>query len=818
MTLRGLLAPTLVLCGGIAGSAPAAPNEPAGIEFFEKKIRPLLVERCYSCHSAQAKKVRGGLRLDTRAGWQAGGDMGPAIKPGDPEHSPLIEAVRYRGERLRMPPKGRLAEREVELLTRWVAMGAPDPRSGDAVGPPAPAAGPSRGLDRDLWSFRVPADPAVPTVADRAWPRSPLDHFVLEKLEESGLRPAPEADKRTLIRRATFDLIGLPPSTREVGAFLADRSPDAFAKVVERLLASPQYGERWGRHWLDVARYSDSNGLDENTAYGNAWRYRDHVIAAMNDDQPYDRFVLEQLAGDLLPRASARAETHRRLIATGFLSLGPKSLAEVDERKMVLDIVDEQIEAVGRTFMGLTLGCARCHDHKFDPISTADYYGLAGIFQSTRTMDSLKKLAKWHENSLGTEQELARLAEHERKVKEQRDSIDQLVREANERVKAAGGKGFELPAKPEELYPAESKARLQQMRDALAKLEKEAPEVPSALGVEEGAVVEGRILVRGNHLTPGAPVARRFPHVLAMVTAPPIGKDRSGRLELARWLVDDRHPLTARVMVNRIWRWHFGQGLVATPDNFGTTGERPVHPELLDWLARRFIEGGWSIKAMHRLIMLSSTYRQSAAYDPEASQVDPEGRLYWRWPPRRLEAEAVRDFLLAVGEALDLGRGGPVLHVKNREYLFDHTSIDKTRYDSRRRAVYLPVIRNNVHDVFQLFDFADPTVPVGHRATTTVALQALFMMNGELIYDMAERIAGRLLRRATCDAGRIRDLFETAYGRPPTAAETTQALEFVERYSQATAADEDCDLRRRLLAWQAYCQVVLCSNEFISIR
>lgn len=805
----------IVLCVRSSCLAQAVPRDTGGLEFFEKQIRPLLVEHCYACHSAQAKKVRGGLRLDSKSGWQKGGDLGSSIKPGAPEESLLISAVRYQDEQLRMPPKGKLSDRDIELLTRWVALGAPDPR-GDTDRAPGSSA--DSGRSWDWWSFRPPMDPAIPTVADRTWPQSPLDRFVLAKLEQQGLRPAPEADKGTLIRRATFDLIGLPPTAVEVEAFLTDDSPVAFERVVDRLLASPYYGERWGRHWLDVARYSDSNGLDENTAYGNAWRYRDYVIAAMNADLPYDQFVVEQLAGDLLPQSGSRAEIHRRWVATGFLSLGPKSLAEVDERKMVMDIVDEQLDTVGRTFMGLTLGCARCHDHKFDPISTADYYGLAAIFQSTRTMDSLKKLAKWHEHSLGSEQELARQAEHERLVKQRRDAIEALVREANERLRAAG-KGVELPAKPEDSYPEETRTRLQQMREALAKLEKEAPEVPSALGVEEGTVVEGRILIRGNHITPGAAVARRFPRVLATSSAPPIAKNRSGRLELARWLVVGKHPLTARVMVNRIWRWHFGEGLVATPDNFGTMGDRPVHPELLDWLASRFIEEGWSLKRIHRLIMLSSTYRMSSAYDKRAVQVDPEDRFHWRWPPRRLEAEAVRDFLLAAGAVLDPAMGGPVLHVKNREYLFDHTSIDKTRYDSRRRSIYLPVIRNNVYDVFQLFDFPDPDVPSGHRATTTVALQALFMMNSDLVDEVAEIMAGRVLRRETWDdPRRVRELFESAYGRHPTSADMSQALAFVSRYSQATDLGEECDLRRRLLAWQAYCKALLSSNEFISIR
>ncbi|MHC5541836.1 DUF1549 and DUF1553 domain-containing protein, partial [Singulisphaera rosea] len=616
----------------------------------------------------------------------------------------------------------------------------------------------------------------------------------------------------------TFDLTGLPPTPEDVEAFLADRSTDAFAKVIDRLLASPRYGERWGRHWLDVARYSDSNGLDENTAYGNAWRYRDYVIASMNADKPYDRFLLEQLAGDLLSSGASEAETRERWIATGFLSLGPKVLAEVDEKKMEMDIVDEQIDTVGRAFMGLTLGCARCHDHKFDPISTADYYGLSGIFQSTRTMESFTKLAKWHEYPAPTEQDKARLAEHEAAVKARKAEIERVVGQANDRLKAEPKAGGKLPEMPESLYPEATKAELKKLRDALAELEKTAPEMPTIMGVKEGKAVAARIQIRGNHLTLGDEVPRRFPTVLTS-SKTTIDKERSGRLELARWLVDGSHPLTARVMVNRIWRWHFGQGLVLTPDNFGTIGERPANPALLDWLALRFVEGGWSIKAMHRLIMLSSTYQEGSTHDPKAMQVDPENRLRWRWDPRRLEAEEIRDALLAVGGSLDPTMRGPVLHVKNRDYLFDHTSLDHTRYDSKRRAVYLPVIRNNVYDVFQLFDFSDPTVMSGNRAVTTVALQSLFMMNSDLVHDVAGQLARRVLDRGDLDdAGRVGILFAEAYGRPPTDLETGKALAFVDRYTTAAGPEEGDEAKGRRLAWQAYCQIVVASNEFIYIR
>ncbi len=665
----------------------------AGADFFEKEIRPILAEHCYGCHSAQSKRLRGHLRLDTREGWLQGGDLGPAVTPGDPENSLLISAVRHEDEFLKMPPKGKLDDRQIALLNRWVVMGAPSSREvADAGRPIDPRRSTEVEPDQVPWSFRPPVDPPVPEVADAAWPRNDLDRFILAGLEAKGLTPAPPADRRALIRRATFDLTGLPPVPEEIDAFLADESPDAFARVVDRLLESPHYGERWGRHWLDVARYADSNGLDENVAHGNAWRYRDYVVAAFNADKPYDRFVLEQLAGDLLSPSDSPVVEHERLIATGFLSLGPKVLAEVDEKKMEMDIVDEQIDTVGRTFLGLTLGCARCHDHKFDPIRQADYYALAGIFKSTRTMETFTKVARWHENSLASEEERSLHAEYDAKVAAKKKEIAQLVERQKQQEEAAAA------------LAGETAATLKRLREELATLEKEAPELPTAMGVTEGNVADTHIHIRGSHLTLGELAPRRVPAVFATPEPPTFSDSQSGRLELAHWLVEEDHPLTARVMVNRLWRWHFGRGLVGTPDNFGRLGESPTHPELLDWMAHRFVDKGWSIKAMHRLILLSATYQMSSDFDANAARVDPENRLLWRMNVRRLEAEPIRDALLAVSGRLDRRMGGSLLEVKNRAYFFDHTSKDATSYDSPRRSVYLPIVRNHLYDVFQLFD------------------------------------------------------------------------------------------------------------------
>lgn len=787
------------------------------LRFFETSIRPLFVEHCLKCHGPDKQKAD--LRLDSREAILKGGLSGLAVMPGHPGKSLLIKAVSYRDDELKMPPKGKLSDRQIADLTRWIQMGAPFPQNVTK----------SKGESgRDHWAFRAPVDPAVPAVKNVGWPRSPLDQFVLAQLEAKGLQPAPPADRRTLIRRATFDLIGLPPTPAEVDAFLADKSADAFAKVVDRLLASQHYGERWGRHWLDVARYADSNGLDENVAFGNAWRYRDYVVAALNQDKPYDQFLLEQLAGDLLPPPAAPltkggmegvASRTQRLIATGFLALGPKVLAEGDEKKMELDIIDEQIDTFGRALMGLTLGCARCHDHKFDPITTRDYHGLAGIFTSTRTMENFKRVARWHEHSLGSAEDTARKAVHDKKVAQSKEAIQQLTAKANDKVKKEAKPGTTFPKDLEPLYAAEVRSELKRLRDELAALEKSAPAMPAAMGVADGKVMDVPVFLRGDHLKPGKIVARQVPVILAGAGAPAFDDKHSGRLELARWLVRPDHPLTARVMVNRIWRWHFGKGIVPTPDNFGLLGEAPVNQLLLDWLAHRFIENKWSIKSMHRMMMLSSTYQLSAATDPKAVLIDPENRLNWRANVKRLEAEAIRDNLLAVSGLLDRSMGGSLLHVKNRDYFFDHTSKDTTKYDSRRRSLYLPVVRNNVYDVFQLFDFPDPAVANGDRATTTVATQALFLMNSDLVAQVCEQWAGSLLKVSQLDdAGRIHAIYRQAYAREPTVEEAARARTLVRSVETALTRGEPNADRRRLQAWASLCQTVVSANEFVYLH
>ncbi len=821
----------MLLCAMLAADEPAGgePPSPDQVRFFENSVRPLLAEHCLKCHGD--KKQWGGLRLDLREAALQGGDSGAAIVPGNPQESLLIRAVRQEDEDLKMPKDDKLTERQIADLVRWVEMGAPFPATTDAA---------TRTRDPNHWAFQPPAEPPVPGVRNADWPQSAIDRFILAKLEAAGLSPSPRADKRALIRRVTFDLTGLPPTPDEIDAFLADDSPSAFARVVDRLLASPRYGERWGRHWLDVARYADSNGLDENVAHGNAWRYRDYVVAAFNHDKPFDRFVIEQLAGDLLPFDS-EAQQHEQLIATGFLGIGPKVLAETDEAKMRMDMIDEQLDTTGRAFLGLTLGCARCHDHKFDPIDTADYYGLAGIFKSTQSMRKYTKLAEWHENLLPSAAATAMKADFAAKVAAKKTAIAEFVAAADKLVseKLAADPAAKPPEQLESLYPDATKADLKKLRDELAALEKDAKELPSAMGVTEDKVTDVAIHVRGNPLRLGDVVPRHTPPVLRGPREPSFTDKDSGRRQLAEWLVDVQHPLTARVFVNRVWRWHFGHGLVRTTDNFGLLGEAPSHPELLDGLARQFIADGWSVKSLHRLILNSSTYQQACGVEGRELRVesntvsptsqpstlnpqlspppDPDNRLFSRAEVRRLEAEDVRDSLLAASGRLDETMGGSLLKLRNREYFFDHTSKDATTYDSRRRSLYLPIVRNNVFEMFQLLDFSDPAVSSSNRATTVVPPQALMMLNSEFVMQAAADFADRLQTEAADDDQRLSRLYVIAFGREPPADERTADRAFLAAVAQAPSAETDANKRQRQ-AWATLCQVAFAANEFIYVK
>jgi hypothetical protein len=817
--------PKLDGAGGAATPAPVpvtAPD-PKALEFFEAKIRPLLSEQCFACHTGAS--ARGKLSLRSREAMLAGGELGPALVPGDPDKSLLIRAVRYETEP-KMPPKGKLSAQQIQDLTDWVKQGAVWPAAGkgsgfrvqgSAGGGAASTAPGTRtpAVAKPHWAFQPVATPKIPTVKAKGWVKTPIDAFVLATLEKQGLKPNGWADRHTLIRRATFDLTGLPPAPEEVEAFMADKSPDAWPKVIDRLLASPAYGERWARHWLDVARYADTNGQDENIIFGNAYRYRDYVVQALNADKPWDQFIREQLAGDLLP-AATEAEKRDHLIATGFLVMGPKVLAEPDKPKLIMDVVDEQIDVTTRGFMGVTVSCARCHDHKFDPIPTKDYYGLAGIYKSTTTFHSDQGIvSRWNERVVDAPEVVAAREAYNASVK----ALQQSIKDAKE--------------------PAE-KTRLQ---EELKARQAKAPPAPAmAMAVEDGKVENVRVHIRGNHLTLGDEVPRHF---LTLASREPsvLDEKRSGRLELANWIASPSNPLTARVLVNRVWEHHFGRGLVGTPDNFGKLGEAPTHPELLDWLARDFVSGEgsgfrvqgsgaappnppkfggaggarpWSLKRLHRLIMLSAAYGMSSEYNAVAATKDPEDRLLWRMNRQRLEAEAIRDAMLAASGQLDRTMGGMGLSGKSG-YATNDQSGNVGQYVTNRRSIYLPVVRNAVYDMFQVFDFVDPSVLNGHRAMTTVAPQALFLMNSPFAAGQAKHLAELLLALpGTDDPHRVDAAYRRALGRPATPAETARALRYIQAVVNDSTGKES--EKARLTAWQTFCQALFASNEFVYVN
>lgn len=1105
LVAAGLLVSCLLFAGPAIAADEIAPDEPTAeqVEFFEKQIRPILVSKCQDCHGEDA--AESGLRVDSLAALLAGGERGPAIVPGKPDESLLISAVQH-GELLQMPPKEKLAKSEISNLQLWIKQSAFWPgENASAAAAAAKAAKSQLGEvtdeDRQFWSFQPVVKPEPPPVKNEAWVQSPIDRFILAKLETAGITPAPAASRPILLRRITFDLTGLPPTPADIDAFVSDDKPGALERVIDRLLASPAYGERWGRHWLDVARYADSNGMDENLAFEHAWRYRDYVIDAFNRDLPYDQFLIEQLAGDLMPPSETTpiSEKQRRITATGFLSVGPKMLADDDPVKKEMDIIDEQLDTLSKAFLGMTVACARCHDHKFDPIPTADYYSLAGIFKSTKTMENFGVVASWHEHTFESETQQQERIAYEQKQKDLKAETEKLNRTAEERIFAAEQKqagkyllaaskfvsfaksevasdapasdptdsllqgkpeevqkqalifeaenydrgtilkagsfiqnggdasflneaeydfklekagsyqielmyasgeprkvrlyvgsslvnleaanqttgGFDIntarwfnegvislpagevtlrieyesaiphfdkvalvptdravnikasvkpvatslaeyakqhdlardqlerwssylseqlqtapdfwkpwiewqaagaseeqaatlaaefqskidrvveftgpihprfkPAKPiteveEALRPVyallvdkrgpirlpkdfkkqftrEEKEGIDVAQKSLKELEENKPEITRAMGVSEGKPQNVRIHLRGSHTTLGAEVPRQFLRVVATENQPIVSDGSSGRLELAQWMASPQHPLTSRVIANRVWRWHLGTGIVKSVDNFGTLGDLPTHPELLDWLASRLVEHGWSLKALHREILLSSTYQMSSTYSEASYEADPENKLYWRWTRRRLEAEEVRDSLMFVSDRLDAATGGSLMKFRNRDYVTG-TGSRVNGYDNTRRSVYLPVLRSAVYEVLQAFDFADPSALEGNRATTTVTPQALFMMNSEIVSDSSKALAEKLIATQTTDEARVDDLFQRSLARLPTDSERSTFTSFAQKLTaDLKQADEKLsDEEATKQAWRSVTRVIMSSSEFIYVE
>ena len=722
-TLALALAAHASAAGEAAGPDPTT-DRAASVEFFERKVRPLLVENCYTCHSASTN-AKGDLRVDDRNGLIHGGNAGPAIVPGKPDESLLLQAVRHEEGVPRMPPKARLADEQVADLARWIAEGAAWP--GEAAPTPAGRSDAKyEKLRREHWAWQALSRPRPPEVRDASWPRDDVDRFILAGLEAKGLRPVDDAPRGDLIRRVAFDLIGLPPTSEEVDAFVAAASPKAFEGLVDRLLASPAFGEKWGRHWLDVARFAESSGSSRNLPMPHAWRYRDYVVDAFNADKPYDQFVREQVAGDLLPAASP-AEREEHQIATGFLAVGIKDVNQRFKVRYVMDNVDEQVDAVTRSILATTASCARCHDHKFDPIPATDYYALAGIFRSTDLCDGLRNKMGGAGLDYYDPERLIRLGAEGAADPE----LDRKVAEASRAYEAARKEFQAIQGTPEGLakgpdgLPRQRPLRLKMLRlqAELAALTDPATRGRVALGVRDAKVVaDTEVRIRGEAEKLGPVVPRGFLGLLQFPGQPTVNPAQSGRLELARWLTDPANPLTPRVMANRAWQHLFDRGLVKTVDNFGVTGDLPSHPELLDHLAARFVADGWSIKRLVRAIVLTRSYQLGSGSCEANTAVDPDNRLVWRHAPRRLAAEEIRDATLAASGQLDRARpgGSPAQDLKVVE-LPNNGPVARGLIEkagaSRHRSLYLPLLRGLTPTSLEVFDFAEQGMVTGHIAT-----------------------------------------------------------------------------------------------------
>jgi cytochrome c553 len=741
------------------------------LQFFESRIRPVLVDRCYKCHSRDADKVRGGLMLDTREGWLHGGNTGPAIIPGNPADSLLVQAIGYKDEDLQMPPKGdKLSDREIADLTEWVRRGAPDPRSLVAKG----SSSAYGGVGKDHWSFQPLKKPTVPAVTDAAWCQNPIDNFVLAKLEANGMKPNEAADKATLLRRVYFDLIGLPPSIKDLQNFLNDRSPDAYEKVVDRLLASPFYGEHWGRYWLDVARYSDTKGDPPRTddpRYPHAWTYRDWVIGAFNADLPYNEFILEQLAGDRVEGAIEKKATDKKqpppaerwpLAALGFLTLGN----QFDGRRD--DVIGDQIDVTCKAFLGLTVACARCHDHKFDPIPQKDYYSLYGVFANTQQPAMLPTLAREPAQTDELRAYLAKSVEVQKKI----EAAQEKQREFQIASRRSGTRDRD---KQQEI-----RRENVQLRRELADLECSDPGAPARANVlyDVPRSRDYPVLLRGEAQNKGDIVPRRFLEILSPDPKKrPEWHEGSGRVQLAAAIIDPKNPLTARVLVNRIWQQHWGAGFVSTPDDLGNMSAPPTHPELLDWLASTFMENGWSIKKLHRLIVLSSAYRQSAKNNPAFAETDPDNHLLWRYNLRRLDFEQMHDALLTITGELDPTMGGKPVPISSEDF-------------AKRRAIYTLIDRSNPPELLTQFDFPSPDVESGRRYQTLVPQQALFLMNSPMVVEAARKLVDRpVFANLKSDEERVTALYLAIYQRIPTKQEIALGSRYVKSNPTGTGVD-----------------------------
>ncbi len=833
--------------------SPSTASEPIRQDerqLFETHIRPVLVKHCYECHSHETGSLLSDYAIDSPDGMRDGGASGqPAVVPGDPDSSPLLQALRYEGE-LQMPPDEQLSDEIVQHFENWIAAGAPDPRSEDRDSLRQKSFAESA---ESHWAFQPPIRPEPPVVNDEDWPRTAADRFVLAKLEGRELRPVGDAEPEKLIRRVYFDLIGLPPSPQDVARFVDDPSESHFAEIVDDLLDSPRFGERWGRHWLDVSRYAESSGMEFNFTYPHAWPFRDYVIDSFNDDKPYDRFVTEQIAGDLLPADSPKQRDENRL-ATGFLAIGPK---RHNDRKTSfrMDVVDDQIRTTSEALLGLTVGCARCHDHKFDPVPTEDYYALAGVFLSTDTLHGTTKIKysrhpsglvpfgpdaearheeyETHQTKLkDAEEKLSDaktkkgeaekdLKDAEKKLTKIRERLEADSEDADEPEASREKQAKEVEAQRKEVEAKEQRletlaGKIEPLKSKLKKLKENAPQPPEyGMGVTEGEIQDTHVAIGGDPGNQGDSVPRGFLSAITLAETPEIEKDASGRLALARWITSEDNPLTARVMVNRVWHHLFGRGLVPSVNNFGSIGEPPSHPELLDHLAVRFVEEGWSVKRLIRSLVLSRSYQMSTRKDPGNMQLDPENVWRWRMTPRRLEVEPLRDAILTVSGQIDLSRPDGSTVTQLGQQLARQVSWEKLNPESNRRSVYLAAVRHYAPHMMQEFDVAASSLVVGDRAETTTSQQALFFLNSDFVLDQALATARSLIDESPDDpAARIRTAYRRAVSRAPTAIEVRRATEFVEQTAERLSADDEDPSENRTLALASFVQTLFGSAEF----
>ena len=822
MVCRSAALTVVLLAAAAVITVPVRAQDKAGVAFFEKNIRPVLVKEFYSCHSANSKELKGGLLLDTREGIRRGGDSGRVVVPNSVEDSVILEALRHEG--LEMPPGNRLSERTIADFERWIRMGAPDPRDGKSA--------PIRrtidfGKAREFWAFRPVTGPAVP--ADRSgWARTPIDHFIAARLAAGEIQAVVDASPEVLVRRLYFDLIGLPPTPTQISRFrtaAARNRESAVAELAETLLSSSHFGERWGRHWLDVVRYGESTGMERNATYPFAWRYRDYVISAFNADKPFDEFIREQIAGDLL-KSDSPAQKFERLVATGMLAMGPKSLNDTNQEKFAMDVVDEQIDVSTRAFLGLTASCARCHDHKFDPIPQKEYYGLAGIFRSTDTLfgtggtgnRNQARLAAWSDGRVST------VAPKGNRNQQSRKQIQKRLRSAEAKLSR-----YEAQVKKNPKLANRLKKQLEATRKQIAGFKRQLSnlEQPADGGapaelvmavLNSGNPADTALRIRGEPDERGDVIPRGFLTIGSTGHVPEIETDGSGRLALAEWMTQKDNPLVTRVAVNRVWQHLFGRGIVRTVDNFGANGDRPTHPELLDWLASDFAASGWSIKQTIRKIVTSRVYSLSGQDSQDALLADPDNLLLWRANHRRLEVEAIRDAVLLVSGQLDLEpQTASIVQAVGDGIVGRNLQPDRFLSNSRKRSVYLPIVRGNLPEMLKLFDFPEPSIISGSRDVTTVATQALFMLNSDFMIEQAGALADRVLGETDLDrTSRVQLAYRLTRGRLPSEDETRTALAFVEQ-TQASldagqSAQDKADAQSR--AWSGLAQALLGSAEF----